>query len=212
MFFKKNKTNQERKLDMGDFGSVPRDIMQQIVLFLDARSLANLLLTNSSVYEVIFKLPQVHIKICNQEFKGSFPQFLNLYANYLNEQQSREKEIKEISDHRMILREKKADLQEWTAPSRSKNFHCITDDEKMATGCCFVFGVIGGVLVSCFVPVPCFLSTTLGAVAGGTTPLVVCRTTKCLCGMCLECKEDHIDEREKNLNSNFPPAQFTMNM
>ncbi|MCL9683125.1 hypothetical protein [Legionella maioricensis] len=204
MFFKKDKTHLERKLDMGAFGPVPKDVTLYLLLFLDARSLAKLGMTNSDFYEMIHILPKpIRFKICNQEFEGTFAQFLDANANYTQQKQARNKEIEEIKVKRQALQEQKETLIELSAPSNSKYLSCITDEEKIATGCCCVFGIVGGILISCFLPVSCLMSTSLGVVVGDS-PLAISRTAKCICGVCLACKEENLDKRENALDSNYP--------
>ena len=214
MFFKKNKTDNEKMLDMGAFGLVPNDVTLYILLFLDARSLAKLAITNSTFGEMIYSRDkQIHIRIYNQEFTGTFAQFVEAHANYVQQKQARQKELDEIKAQRGELQGQKLTLKEWYEPSifRNKDFSCITDEEKLATGCCCVMGLVGGVIISFFLPISCPLSSFLGATGGGTAPLAISRTTRCLCGACLVCKEAKLNAREDNLDSSYP-AQWSMTM
>jgi hypothetical protein len=199
-------------LDMGAFAPAPKDVTLYILLFLDARSLAQLAQTNSTFYEIINDLnPQIHIRIYNQEFSCRFTQFVEAHANYVQQKQARKNEINEIRTQRSVFERQKLTLAEWSEPSRSRNksVSYTTDEEKLGTGCCCVAGLIGGTIISFYFPISCALSAFLGATGGGVTPLVISRTTKCLCGACLACKEEKLNTREDSLDSNYP-TQLSM--
>ncbi|BCA93645.1 hypothetical protein TUM19329_00060 [Legionella antarctica] len=195
---------------MGFFNTLPTDLIQQIVLFLDARSLANLIITSKSAYDMICQLPNIHIKISNREFNGDFPKFLEICRDYFDQKMARNKEIAEIDALKKSRNLLKSDLEAWSVRSEDKLFEDIniTEEEIQFTGCFCVFGIVGGAVASCFLPVSGWLlSIGLGA-SLGATPLIVSRTLKCLCGVCLSCKEQRIKEREPNLDANFSLSQF----
>ncbi|WP_454784696.1 hypothetical protein [Legionella sp. WA2024007413] len=207
--FKKREA--QKATNKGHFSQVPNDVIYLVMFFLDVQSLNHLARTNSTFKELVFKYPkQLYVKICNKEYNGTYSQIHTQFVEHLRVQQAelvrqkREEKEQTIKELKIAVKAKKNDInQTWNVPL-SKS--CITPEEKVAVGCGCTFGVIGGILVSCFTPLPWIIATGLGMGVGGTTPLVVSRTIRCGCGKCLECKEQELAAEEENFHKDYPSS------
>ncbi|PWY55673.1 hypothetical protein DGG96_10290 [Legionella qingyii] len=209
MFTKR--AEQKIATNKGSFSQVPNDVTYLVMFFLDVKSLNHLAMTNSTFKELVSHYPnQIYVKICNKEYRGTYTQIHTQFKDYLRIKQAEivrqkrsagEKAIEELKHS--IKSQKYSIRQTWDVPLKKS---CITQDEKAVVGCCCTLGLIGGILVSCFTPLPWFLTTCLGMGAGGATPLVVSRTIRCCCGKCLQCKEQQLATKEENLNKDYPSS------
>ncbi|KTD04765.1 hypothetical protein OQJ19_08060 [Fluoribacter gormanii] len=207
------KKREEQKIatNKGSFSQVPNEVMYLVMFFLDVKSLSHLAMTNSTFNELVSNYPtQIYVKICNKEYKGTYSQIHTQFIEYLRIQQAeivrqkRSEEETAIEKLKNSVKAKKYNIsQTWDVPLKKS---CITQEEKAAVGCCCTLGLIGGILVSCFTPMPWFLTTSLGMGAGGAMPLVVSRTIRCCCGKCLQCKEHQLATKEENLHKNYPSS------
>ncbi|CAM2903866.1 Uncharacterised protein [Legionella steigerwaltii] len=204
----KKKEVQQITTPKGSFSQVPDDLMYLIMFFLDVKSLNHFAMTNSTFRDLVNKYPkQIHIKICNKEYEGTYPEIRIQFLGELQRKnaelarEKRENEEKAITELKESVQARRNELNHlWNFPLKKS---CITPDEKIAVGCCCTFGLIGGILVSCFTPWSCLLTSCLGMGAGGTTPLVVSRTIRCCCGKCLECSEQELATREENFDKDY---------
>ena len=207
----KKKEEQKIATDKGSFSRVPDDVMFLIMFFLDVKSLNHLYRTNSTFKELVSRYPkQIYIKICDEEYKGTYPQIRTQFIGFLERRQAetlrqkRSEDEKAIVELKKTVKAQKSDIsQMWDLPLKNS---CITQEEKAAVGCGCSLGIAVGIIVSCFTPFPWILTTCLGMGVGGTTPIVVSRTIRCCCGKCLECKEQELATKEENFHKDYPSS------
>lgn len=207
----KKKEVQKIATTTGNFSQVPNDVMYLIFFFLDVKSLNHLAMTNSTFKKLVSNYPkQIFVKICDKEYKGTYLQIHAQFISYLQHKeaeiarQKRREEEHAIAELKNVVTAQKNDIRKtWDVPLKKS---CITKEERLAIGCGCTFGLIGGILVSCFTPIPWYFAYCLGMGVGGTTPLVASRTIRCCCGQCVACKEQQLNTREENLKKNYPSS------
>lgn len=215
MFF----SNKKHKPDNGFFNNVPRDISFVVMSFLadDVKALNHWAMTNSSFQQLVAENPhQIHVKVGNNTFTGTYAQFLNNRKQLLDyqhavkvvKQQKEDERIKIFEDKTLVVAKKREIKNTW---SNNNGSTCsILPEEKACSLFCCLTGTIGGSIVSFFIPWPCFASACVGAAITTPIPLVASRATLCCCNACVQCKAAQINEREETLDARFPEPQFMM--
>lgn len=220
MFFKKDKnlikviqdkinmkTNEDIINQKGLFGVMPRDIFLQCILFLDVKSLKNLVLTNSLLFDMVYKSPTLlSVRFLKQPAIGTFSQLHDKYINFLKAQHAREKAneknaatLVEIAQLKESIKETESTLKAWKVSPHSPT--CLTKEELKLTGIFTIVGLVGGAIFSCCFPWSCAYSILTGGAACAPLPVTVSRVTKCACGVCLSCDTEKLKELESNENT-----------
>lgn len=208
MFFLRKLNNKDKKSanpDKGDFfNSVPNEIIFYIMTFLDGQSFGRLAMTSTAFNKLAEEISgksqiQYAKTIGGVRCEGTYAQLQSKYKHYRIAAQKREKEIEEIEKMRKSIQE-----NERAFGLGSNLPPCVAEEERCAAGVCCVVGCIGGIIVSSFTAFSCPVTSLLGAGLGTGTSWVGCRTGRCICGVCLECKREGLDERESRLNADFP--------
>ncbi|KTD81758.1 F-box protein [Legionella waltersii] len=198
MQFKKPLTVNE-----GYFETLPSEIIQHVMLFLDVKTLGRLASTNSAIRDLVSQFPgEVSVKLFQSNHCGTFSELNSKYQHFLIAKNARQRELDAINGMKESIKQKKIELRGKIGPSHKYN--CISQEEKALTFGFLLLGIVGGGLFSCCFPIECVVSGLIGGAVAAPVPLAVSRTKKCLCQACIECKESEMIEREANLESNFP--------